>query len=107
MMKELESDEPYEVASGCPTITFDLEGESLMLAYSSFVSGSFKGDRIELIFQEWRVEIEGENLGEVWKLLQMQDVRGLKLSTGKCASTLECQIRIIVAKRLATKKSWI
>ena len=80
MMKELKSDEPYEVAPGCPTISFDLGGESLMLAYSSFASGNFKGGRIELIFQEWRVEIEGANLEEVWKMLQMQDLRVLHIS---------------------------
>lgn len=98
MMKELKSDEPYEVAPGCPTISFDLGGESLMLAYSSFARGKFKGDRIDLILQEWRIEIEGENLGEVWKLLQMQDLRCLMLSskTGVGAERV-CKIRKITA----------
>lgn len=104
MMKELKSEEPYEVAPGCPTISFDLGGESLMLSYSSFASGKFKGDWIELIFQEWRVEIEGENLGEVWKLLQMQDLRVICLSSEKCDGRLgTCEIRKVVATKLDEK----
>jgi hypothetical protein len=104
MMKELKSDEPYEVAPGCPTISFDLGDESLMLAYSSFASGNFKGGRIELIFQEWRIEIDGENLGDVWKLLQMQDLRLVRLSSGKCdGSHGICKVRKIVATKLDEK----
>ena len=104
MMKELKSDEPYEVSPGCPTISFDLGGESLMLAYSSFASGNFKGDRIELIFQEWRVEIDGKNLGEVWKLLQMQDLRVMCLSSEKSDGGHGiCEIRKIVATKLGEK----
>lgn len=104
MMKELKSDEPYEVAPGCPTISFDLGDESLMLAYSSFASGNFKGDRIELIFQEWRVEIEGANLEEVWKLLQMQDLLVVRLSPLEGGgSPRECLIRRIACEKLALK----
>lgn len=100
MMKELKSDEPYEVAPGCPTITFDMGNKSLMLPYSSFVSGSFKGDRIELLFQEWQVEIEGGELAEVWRLLQMQDLRQLMRSQNKPdAGRQTCNIlKIIVNK---------
>ena len=102
MMKELQSDEPYEAAPGCPTISFDLGGESLMLAYSSFVSGCFKGDRIELLFQEWRIEVEGSELGDVWRLLQMQDLRCLMLSskTGVGAEQV-CEIRKITAMKFS------
>lgn len=104
MMKELESDEPFEVYVGCPTITFDLTDESLMLPWSSFASGVFKDGRIELIFQEWRVQIEGAELGEAWKLLRMQDLRGLRLSSGKGdRAPGDCQIRRIVAEKLAAK----
>ena len=102
MMKELKSDEPYEVAPGCPTLTFNLGNESLMFPYSSFVSGSFKVCRILLLFQEWRIEIEGDNLAEVWRLLQMQDLRGLRASSNgdrDCGSR-ECQIREITARNL-------
>lgn len=101
-MKELKSDEPYEVAPGCPTITFDLGDESLMLAYSSFVSGNFEGGRIELCFQEWRIEIEGAHLGEVWRMLQMQDLRELSPSSNgnRDYGSRECQIRKISTQNL-------
>lgn len=79
-MKELECDEPYEVSPGCPTVTFELADGPLMLPWSSFASGILREGRIELNFQEWRVEIEGRNLGEVWKLLQMQDLRVIRVS---------------------------
>ena len=104
MMKELKSDEPYEVAPGCPTISFDLGGESLMLAYSSFVSGCFKCGRIELKFQEWRIEVEGSELGDVWRLLQMQDLRVMCLSSAKSDGGHGiCEIRKIVATKLDEK----
>lgn len=104
MMKELKSDEPYEVAPGCSTISFDLGDESLMLAYSSFASGNFKGNRIELIFQEWRIEIDGKNLGEVWKILQMQDLLSVRLSSEKsnCGEGI-CEIRKIEVTKLDEK----
>ena len=104
-MKELKSDEPYEVAPGCTTITFDLRDESLMLPYSAFVSGNFKGDSINLLFQEWRIEIDGSELREVWRLLQMQDLFILRTSSIgeiRCDSR-ECQIRKITAKNLIVK----
>ena len=104
MMKELKSDEPYEVTPGCPTISFDLGGESLMLAYSSFVSGCFKGNRIKLLFQEWRIEVEGSELGDVWRLLQMQDLRVMCLSSEKSDGVEGgCEIRKIVATKLDEK----
>lgn len=99
-MKELKSDEPYEVAPGCPTISFDFGDESLMLAYSSFASGNFKGDRIWLIFQEWSIEIEGENLGEVWKLMQMQELMVLKTSSQPNDPKSGCQISKITVIKL-------
>ena len=104
MMKELQSDEPYEAAPGCPTMSFDLGGESLMLAYSSFVSGCFKGDRIEVLFQEWRIEVEGSKLGDVWTLLQMQDLRVMCLSAKKsdCGNEI-CEITQIIATKLDAK----
>ena len=100
MMKGLKSDEPYEVAPGCPTISFDLGGESLMLAYSSFVSGCFKGDRIELLFQEWRIEVEGSELGDVWRLLQTQDLRVIRFSTKERRVHVGCWVNNIVASKV-------
>lgn len=104
MMKELKSDEPYEVAPGCPTISFDLEDESLMLAYSSFVSACFKGDRIELHFQEWRIEIEGKELDDLWRLLQMQDMRALRLSSqASDVRSGECRITKLITTNIVEK----
>lgn len=95
-MKELISDEPYEVAPGCPTLTFNLGNESLMFPYSSFTSGKFKKDSIELMFQEWRVEIEGNYLLDLWKLLQLQEIRSLKLSSNTSAAIEQgCNVKII------------
>lgn len=100
MMEELRSDEPYEVAAGCPTITFELADGSLMLGYSSFASGQFKGGRIELGFQDWRIEIEGDNLTEVWRLLQMQDLRAVRLSIeGIADRSRACRISLITVER--------
>ncbi len=103
-MKELKSNEPYDVSPGCPTITFDLVDESLMLAYSSFVSGSFKGNRIELLFQDWRIEVEGCELSEVWGLLQMQDLRVVRLSTERSdGRNGECRIKKIITTKIVVK----
>ena len=104
MMKELKSVEPYEVAPGCPTISFDLADGSLMLGYSSFASGQFVGGKIELGFQEWRIEIEGDNLAEVWRLLQMQDIRGVRRSESDSEGEAKgCRIRSIRAEKEQTK----
>ena len=104
MMKELESDEPFEVSVGCPTITFDLTDESLMLPWSSFGSGVFKDSRIELRFQEWRVEIEGRCLGEIWRLLQTQDVRCIMPSSGAGAGVEHaCKIQNITATKVVAE----
>lgn len=103
MMEELRSDEPYEIAAGCPTITFELADGSLMLGYSSFASGQLKGGRIELGFQGWRIEIEGDNLTEVWRLLQMQDIRGVRRSEPEEEETKGCRICSIKAEKEQTE----
>lgn len=105
-MKELESSEPFEVSVGCPTITFELTEESLMLPWSSLACGSFKYGEIKLIFPTWEVKVVGVELDEVWKLLQMQDVRLLR-SSGAVRGTESggCQIHEIVAEKKADSDS--
>lgn len=104
MMKELKSHEPYEVSPGCPTISFDLGQNSLMFSYSSFASGNFTGGRIELNFQDWLLEIDGRNLDEVWRLLQMQDLRCVCLTReNQGADISSCQIHAIAMTKIAGK----
>ncbi len=107
MMKELECDEPYEASMGCPTVTFELTDRSLMLPWSSFASGSFNGGEIKLTFQKWEVKIVGIELDEVWKLLQMQDLRLLKGSGENFPKGPQgCRIDEIVAERKGDFDSW-
>jgi hypothetical protein len=101
MMKELDYREPFEVTVGCPTVTFELESGALMLPWSSFSSGFREGDQIRLNYSEWQIEIIGSGLGELWKLLQLQDLRQMNQSSREDhGQNSTCRIQTIVAAKL-------
>ena len=67
--------ESYEVERGVPTLTIELERGQRMIPWHSFVSGLYEESRIELSFQDWKLSLEGEQLGQLWEQFQLQDVR--------------------------------
>ena len=71
----------FETEAGVPTLTIEQECGSRMIPYSSFDTAEFDGDRKMLIsFSNWIVEIEGEQLDDIWEKFQMLDVKTLRVS---------------------------
>ncbi|MFD2256848.1 hypothetical protein ACFSSA_09185 [Luteolibacter algae] len=93
MMRELEIDEPFEVMQGCPTVCFKVGGNATMLPWSAFSSARISNDRITLEFGDRIVTVEGNLLEVLWRLIQLQDVREVKV--GGEADAKQCRIEAI------------
>lgn len=96
-MKELEIDEPFEVMPGCPTVCFKVGEEAMMLPWSAFSVGRFSKDRITLEFGERIVTVEGTLLEELWRVIQLQDVR--EVLVGGDAETVQVKTLAIGENR--------
>ena len=75
---KLEENEPYQLAPGCPTLTFTIAEKERMVPYHSFKQGTFDRKAIRLVFQAGMLMIHGCKLLELWKHLQLQDVRSVR-----------------------------
>lgn len=93
-MKELEVDEPFEVMPGCPTVCFKFGDEATMLPWSAFSAGRFSKDRITLEFGDRIVTVEGISLEELWRVIQLQDVREVRVLVEGDSS--RCRVEKIV-----------
>ncbi len=83
-----ESDEPYEVLRGSPTLTFVIEDVEQALPYNGFAQGVYREGIIELHFSEGVLTIRGVHLRELWRCLQLQDVRSVQCKTCDCDDEL-------------------
>ena len=75
---QLEEEEAYETLPGCPTLTFPLQNFEQALPYYSFKSANYQKDRIVIEFEAGTLTISGASLSELWRHLQVQDVRSVK-----------------------------
>lgn len=75
---QFDTDEAYELYSGCPTLTFLIEDKEQSLPYHSFKHGIFEKDTIRVQFEAGELVIRGRHLQELWAHLQLQDVRLVK-----------------------------
>lgn len=80
---------------GTPTLTIEEDGKQLMVPWISFQQAHWEGEKIELQFSAWRVDLVGNNLRELWTGLQMQSVISIRKSRNTEASG--CVIRALVA----------
>ncbi|MGB0372014.1 MAG: hypothetical protein ACPGN3_11820 [Opitutales bacterium] len=80
MVAELnfEEDEAYELYAGCPTLSFRIEDREESVPYSSFNKGLYELGEIRLKFDKGSLVIRGKNLRDLWRHLQLQDVRFVK-----------------------------
>ncbi len=90
---KLTEEECYEVETGTPTLTVELDGEERMIGYSGFRDAVKKGDNITIRFHDWQVTIEGESLAPLWEQFQMQDIRVIRRSRNPAEG--ECSIKHI------------
>lgn len=80
MVSELnfDEDEAYELYGGCPTLSFEIDDREESVPYSSFNKGVFEHGEIRLKFDKGSLVIRGKNLRDLWRHLQLQDVRFVK-----------------------------
>ncbi|WP_411845696.1 hypothetical protein AAFN60_18955 [Roseibacillus persicicus] len=76
-MREHES---FEAEPGTPTLTVIEDGKETMIPWHGFVSGCHQAGTIQLSFQNWILELEGENLEMIWEKLKLQDVLTIRRS---------------------------
>ena len=90
-MKLQDTEECFEIEMGTPTLTLELSGEQRMVGYSGFRDAVMKSGGITVRFRDWIVIINGENLSFLWRQLQMQDVRLIRVNKrtaeGDCVVT--------------------
>jgi len=95
---EFEVRECYEVEPGCPTLTVVWFSKETMIPWNQFSQGECTPGEIVLKFgPSFTVKICGENLDEIWRASQMQDLRAVRPTeesdNGKCrVLTLEIEI---------------
>ncbi|MDA7865146.1 hypothetical protein N9062_01735 [Akkermansiaceae bacterium] len=95
---EFEVRECYEVEPGCPTLTVVWLSKETMIPWNQFSQGEFTPGEIVLTFgPSFTVKISGEDLEEIWKASQMQDLRSVRASqetdNGKCrVLTLDIEV---------------
>ncbi|GHC56062.1 hypothetical protein [Roseibacillus persicicus] len=78
---EFEIRECFELEPGCPTLTVSTPFRETMLPWSSFTSGEWVRDKVILEFgQQGAVQIVGQNLREIWRAAQMQELRLIRPS---------------------------
>ncbi|GAA5481999.1 hypothetical protein [Haloferula sargassicola] len=65
----------FDVEMGTPTLTVELPGKQQMLPWSSFLGCDWEGDCIRLRFTGWELVLHGRELRELWRELQLHDVR--------------------------------
>lgn len=74
-----EIEECFEVEVGAPTLTLILKNEQRMIGYAGFRDAVCNDGRITIRFRDWQVTIVGQNLKLLWKQMQMQDVRVIRV----------------------------
>jgi hypothetical protein len=95
---EFEVWECYEVEPGCPTLTVVWLSKETMLPWNQFSQGEFTPGEIALKFgSRLTVKICGDDLEEIWRAAQMQDLRRVRPTeesdNGKCrVLTLEVEV---------------
>jgi hypothetical protein len=94
---EFEVRDCFEVEPGCPTLTVVWLSKETMIPWNQFSQGEFTPGEITLKFgPTLTVRISGEELEEVWRAAQMQDLRRIRPTqesdNGKCrVLTLELE----------------
>ncbi|MBB5353870.1 hypothetical protein HNR46_004134 [Haloferula luteola] len=68
----------FDIEVGTPTLTVELPGKQQMLPWSSFLGGDWEGNCIRLRFTGWELILHGRELRELWRELQLQDVRAVR-----------------------------
>lgn len=96
-----EKDECFETEMGVPTFTVELPNEQRMFPYNSFRNAVLRADRITIELYDWEIAIAGKRLGSLWKQLQLQDVRVIRINPdttdGQCAIS-DIEIRLLEAE---------
>lgn len=78
---EFEIRECYETEPGCPTLTIVLPDKETMVPWSQFSGGELLEEKISLHFgPSFYLHIHGTELEELWRVLQMQDLRRIRPS---------------------------
>jgi hypothetical protein len=85
-----EPDDCFESETGTPSLTMVVSEGQRMIAYSGFCDALMERDRITMRFRDWKVVVMGVSLEILWRQLQMQDVRLIRLSTA--ATSYGCKI---------------
>ena len=76
---EFEVRECFEVEPGCPTLTVVWLSKETMIPWNQFSQGEFTPGEIALMFgSRLTVKICGDDLEEIWRAVQMQDLRRIR-----------------------------
>ena len=70
--------ECFETEVGTPTLTVELEAESRMLPWGTFQDAVLNDEGVLLRLSPYEIRIEGDLLGDLWKSIQLQDVRVIR-----------------------------
>ncbi len=74
---ELTEEDAFVLEPGTATVTFCDERREVMIPWHSFRHAVREAEKIRLIFQGWLIELEGEELDDLWDELQLQSVRAI------------------------------
>ena len=85
---------------GTPTVTVVLAGREHMLPWASFVDADLEGGRIRVRFTGWELTLQGRDLRELWREIQLQDVRVLR--TAALVEAGDCRLDRIDLQPLET-----
>lgn len=92
----------FTTKPGAPTLTIEEGEKQVMVPWINFHHAIWQGERIELHFQDWRVDVLGNDLEDLWNEVQRQRV--LTICKSKETQSSGCFVRYLAVTAIDKKQ---